>query len=253
MTRFLLFLTICITAVPTAGAGEPDQPVSPLWLYLPAGLGVGYLMAEGDRDIAHFFHNHRDTGIEDVGKTLTRSGDGKVILGVVGLTYGIGYFSEDSKMKETATLGAESLVISGVITETLKHGTGRQRPNYADGEDRWNGPRYFFRLDDKSFDSFPSGHATAAFALATTLAMHYPDGWVPPIAYTWAVGVTISRIYNEVHWTSDVLVGSAIGYFTARAVSYYHQRTGGGIILIPRIISIEGTNTLGLTLSLPLP
>ncbi|MFW6269745.1 MAG: phosphatase PAP2 family protein, partial [Bacillota bacterium] len=62
--------------------------------------------------------------------------------------------------------------------------------------------------------SFPSGHATGSFATATVLANHYPE--LGKFAYTWASLVAISRMYEDAHWFSDVVVGSAIGYFTAR-------------------------------------
>ncbi|MBI5198020.1 MAG: phosphatase PAP2 family protein [Nitrospirae bacterium] len=256
-------LSIFWTFLPVHASGETSSTVSrvvetpdpgrDLLLYLPVGLGLGYLIADGDRKIYRELHDHRDDQIEQASDFLTRSGDGKTLLGVVALSYGAGYFSDNAKLQETTILGVESLVISGLMTEGLKHMTGRQRPIYAGGEDRWNGPRYFFRADEDYFDSFPSGHATAAFALATSFALQYPDGWVPYAAYTWAAGVAASRVYNEVHWTSDILAGSAIGYFTARAVHRYRQKKEKGFLLLPRSLYSGREVVPGFVLLIPLP
>jgi membrane-associated phospholipid phosphatase len=247
-------LLLFVSWVNTAAYGEVDGTTrNRYWMALPAGLGLGYLISQGDQDIYSSLHRHRDPHLKDLSHFLTRSGDGKTVIGVVGLTYGAAYLTDNVKLQDTVYRGIESLAVSGVIAETIKHTAGRQRPIYANGDDRWNGPKYFFRMDKDYFDSFPSGHATAAFALATTIALQYPDGWVPYAAYTWAAGVSLSRIYNEAHWTSDVLVGSAIGFVTARQVNRYHEKHGKGFLLIPKFIEAGGTQTLGLDVTVPLP
>jgi membrane-associated phospholipid phosphatase len=61
--------------------------------------------------------------------------------------------------------------------------------------------------------SFPSGHATGAFALAAILAWFYPRlAWM---FWTLAVGCAASRYLDAVHWPSDCLAGAAVGYLAA--------------------------------------
>lgn len=63
--------------------------------------------------------------------------------------------------------------------------------------------------------SFPSGHTTGAFALATGLTLQYRHLYIAIPSYLFAVGVGVSRIYAGVHYPSDVLVGALVGTASA--------------------------------------
>ena len=65
-------------------------------------------------------------------------------------------------------------------------------------------------------DSFPSGHATTAFAGAATLSRFLPGRW--PVLFALAVAVAFSRVYVGVHFPADVLAGAALGLVTATAL-----------------------------------
>jgi hypothetical protein len=82
-------------------------------------------------------------------------------------------------------------------TGVLKAVVGRERPNGADD------------------NSFPSGHASCAFALATVLSEHNGIGVAVP-AYATAGLIAWSRLRRDAHWLSDVLAGGAIGYIVGR-------------------------------------
>ena len=74
--------------------------------------------------------------------------------------------------------------------------------------------------DDEVFDpySFPSGHTSSAFAIATSLSASYPEWYVIVPSMAWATTVGVSRAWLGVHYPSDILVGAGIGAGTALLV-----------------------------------
>ncbi len=104
---------------------------------------------------------------------------------------------------------AASVVIAGAAAGALKLAVGRVRP--ADSAQETD---HFQPFSDH--DSFPSGHATLAFATATALDCETAARWVPWVAYPIAGLVGWLRVHDDRHWTSDVVGGAALGYWTAR-------------------------------------
>ena len=144
-------------------------------------------------------------------------------------TYGI-LFHKD-KEKTTTLLATQAYVTAAAIETAMKYLTSRQRPNYYDlvtGKNShvFHGPFYhFLKKDNASFESFPSGHTTVAFAAATVFAMEYREyRIVPIIAYGAATAIGASRIIENAHWISDVMVGAALGFLCGRqVVNNYHR------------------------------
>jgi len=114
-----------------------------------------------------------------------------------------------------------AIATAGICTFALKEVVGRKRPDESPGDAA--------ALDPFSgHDSFPSGHATLAFAAATTLDRETSSRWVPAIGYPLAGFVAWSRIHDRRHWPSDVVAGAAIGFGVAwKAEDALHPRAGG--------------------------
>lgn len=123
---------------------------------------------------------------------------------------------KNDRLSATALTAGKAAVVSSVFVNVLKQAAHRHRPyqdNPADSKN-WDGP-----LGDWHHTSFPSGHTTLAFSVASVLASEYSETvWVPVVAYSLAAGTAISRVYHDKHWTSDVLVGSAFGWATGRFI-----------------------------------
>ena len=148
-----------------------------------------------------------------------------------------GYIFKKEKTKTTTFLATQAYITAAAIETALKYITGRQRPNYYDpvtgqNSPTWHGPFYQFQKDKngqkpplESYTSFPSGHTTVAFAAATVFAMEYKDiKIIPIIAYSAATLIGLSRIAENQHWASDVLVGAALGFLSGRqVVNNYHR------------------------------
>lgn len=71
-------------------------------------------------------------------------------------------------------------------------------------------------LEAPSTFSFPSGHATVAFACATVLALAVPRLRWP--LYALAALIAFSRVYVGVHYPGDTVAGAVLGYGIARAL-----------------------------------
>ncbi|MFC2113952.1 phosphatase PAP2 family protein [Bacteroidota bacterium] len=135
------------------------------------------------------------------------------------VNYAYGAIFNNQRDIDVSLMGLQSLLISAGFTYILKMGTQRHRPKTGDPYNTWDGPA--FSLD---YTSFPSGHSSSAWAIMTTIALEFNDyRAVGALAYTLATLTALSRVYENYHWSSDIFLGSAIGYFTARAVYHYHH------------------------------
>lgn len=93
----------------------------------------------------------------------------------------------------------DAAILSGIVTTSLKRITNVPRPGESDNR-----------------DSFPSGHASLAFATATVLADEYPTA--RPIWYLWAASVAASRVALNRHRVIEIVAGAAVGTWAALAV-----------------------------------
>jgi undecaprenyl-diphosphatase len=101
----------------------------------------------------------------------------------------------------------QSLIAHGIaalLANGMKHLVGRPRPKFIHAGD-WH-----MSLSWASgLDSFPSGHSTASFAVATVLAKRFP--LFGPLCIAVALFVALSRVLRGSHFPTDVLGGAVIG------------------------------------------
>ncbi|HVS98149.1 MAG TPA: phosphatase PAP2 family protein [Puia sp.] len=142
-----------------------------------------------------------------------------------------GWIFKRDKEKTTTLLATQAYITGAAVETVMKFLTSRQRPSYYDAltgrnSHVFHGPFYhFMKSDSYSYQSFPSGHTTVAFAAATVFAMEYKNIWfVPIISYSAATAIGLSRVVQNAHWISDVLVGAGLGFITGRqVVNNYHR------------------------------
>jgi membrane-associated phospholipid phosphatase len=159
----------------------------------------------------------------------TTAAPGSYLIG--GSMYAIGRFSNNRKLASLGLHGTEALVVGELTATALKSLVGRQRPyvtpRNASSYELLRGTR------GNDFRSFPSGHSVAAFAAAAAVTAETSRNdptstWiVAPIMYGGAALVGISRMYNNQHWASDVLVGAGIGTFAGLKVVRFHDSHSG--------------------------
>ena len=173
----------------------------------------------------------RKTGINNVSKFISNFGGLYEIGALIGLG-SYGYIFKNEKLKNTTLLATQSYITAGALESVLKFVSGRTRPSFysanEEAEPRFTGPFSKTARDlngKKVYSSFPSGHTTVAFAAATVFASEYRNiPAIPIIAYSMASLIGISRITENKHWTTDVLVGATIGFLSGKqVVNNYHR------------------------------
>jgi len=189
------------------------------WLKFSLISVITTAVADEEDNIQRWVQENRNAGTDRIARSAKPFGDGRYTLPVLAGLYCYGHFFQSERARRTALLSLESFVIAGILTETIKHTTQKHRPGSGELEDiRWDGPRF-----SNANLSFPSGHTTSAFAVATVLASEYGDcAFVPPLMYGAATLCAFSRINDNAHWLSDVIIGAAIGHFTAKDIVGLH-------------------------------
>lgn len=108
-----------------------------------------------------------------------------------------------------------------MLTYGLKYSVNRERP-YIAHPDLNVDPAFY-----ESSASFPSGHTSLAFSVATSLSLTHPKWYVIAPAYLWAGSVGYSRLNLGVHYPTDVLAGAVLGagsaYLTYKANEWYQK------------------------------
>ena len=135
------------------------------------------------------------------------------MIGLGGASFLFGEVTHNDHLRETGLLAGEAAINSTGVAYLFKEITQRQRPLQGNG----NGD--FF----KGGASFPSEHSAIAWSIASVWAHEYP-GWLSQTAaYGLASAITATRVTAKQHFPSDVIVGSALGWYFGRQVYRAHH------------------------------
>ncbi|MFO7659760.1 MAG: phosphatase PAP2 family protein [Candidatus Cloacimonadaceae bacterium] len=184
------------------------------WLKVGGIIFIGSSLYLFDEEISELAQRNRTALSNDAATVFNQFGEGKYVLPALGLTWLGGYAFDSPQTQDTALLSLKSFVLANSVTYSLKILTQRERPFAGKGKYFFSGSG--FTEKDKSF---PSGHTTLVWSIAPILAEQYKEvRWVAPTAYSIAAMTSLARIHHHRHWSSDVLAGAAVGYFTSQLV-----------------------------------
>lgn len=181
------------------------------WTVPLALVGAGLLAS----DTA--IEKHAPTGKSTVSHAVTASNAG--IAAIAGVGAGMflwGHVTNNDQERETGLLSGEAGIDAVIDTEVFKYAFGRERPFTGDRRGR------FFQ----GGTSFPSEHAAVSWAIASVIAHEYPGVMTQFLAYGLAGGVSAARFAGQKHFATDVLVGSALGWYLGRQVFRSHTHYG---------------------------
>jgi membrane-associated phospholipid phosphatase len=182
------------------------------WLPTLAVIGVTAALIVADpHDTAYF---RRTTEFGTFNKAFSGPITATEIAVVPAAFLVVGHFRHDSYAEKTALLAGEAYADSAIVDIAMKVATRRLRPSDIPPAGPFSDTFFRSHVSPSGIDtSFPSGHAAAAFAVATVFAHRYRQNrWVPWVAYGMASVISFSRVTNQAHFSSDVFVGAALGF-----------------------------------------
>lgn len=253
----------------SAQASAPFHFKTKQWIIVGASAAVTGILFTIDDPVDEWAKvqkpNHK--WVAKLSPNISRLGDDIGIYSV--LAFGLANAAlKNEKGFQTSLLATQAIITSGIWIRAIKLLTGRERPlaSYVNSKSEsgyWYGP--FAMIDQDlairrgpaSFDSFPSGHTSEAFAIATVFATQYRDiKAVPIISYSIASLVGISRLTEHEHWTSDVFVGALFGYAAGKQVTSVFNKIHGNYLTSvhqksknkTELTFIQSGNTIGFSL-----
>jgi membrane-associated phospholipid phosphatase len=195
--KLILFDTGDILTAPVRWDGND-------WLKL--GIGAGAVTATAlvlDKPIREASQRSRTPSRDDFATAIQGFGM-QYSWAVIGAFAVAGWgFDDGASRRVVVDALAASLIASGIVTTAVKYGVGRYRPSETAAT--WTAQPFSGHI------SFPSGHATQAFALAAVISGHYHETWVRVTAFFVAGCVGLARIHLDKHYASDVVAGALIG------------------------------------------
>ena len=173
---------------------------------VPAVLGLSMTAFLVDEGVNRFVRDHQSGFLDHLSDITDAAGEKTIVVPAVVLTYSAARFLlKNERLESTALKSMQSVVVTALATEGLKHLAGRSRPFNNHGA-------YAFKPfpgGSDQYKSLPSGHTSLAFALFTPFAEEY-SRWI----YIIPVAVAAGRVYQNKHWLSDVMLGGGIGFIS---------------------------------------
>jgi hypothetical protein len=184
---------------------------------------------------------------------------GVFVIGVG--SYAWGRLAPHPDMADFGWHTTEAALVGVTVTEILQGTIGRSRP-YVSADTNPRDFKFGAGFSSTAHGSFPSGHATIAFAAAAAATSEVQRHWP---RYTWVSGtvlygsasmVALARTYQNKHWASDVVLAAGIGTFAGlKTVKYAHLHPDKFLdrVLLNTRISPDGRGGGMLSWSVPLP
>lgn len=155
-------------------------------------------------------------GPKDLNTAMYFLGDGITHFSIAASFWLTGLINKDNRALQTGSQLTEAILSTGLVTQTLKHLTGRQSP-YTSTCDagRWDffPNQQVYNNHVPEYDAFPSGHLATAMATVTVISSNYPEyKFIKPVGYSLMGVLAFAMLNNGVHWASDYPLSLALGY-----------------------------------------
>jgi membrane-associated phospholipid phosphatase len=183
--------------------------------------GISYSLDNTTFDLMERNHSSFNDDFSDIAAIY---GSGYVAAGLPVTMYVTGLVFKDQWLRETAVLMGSTVLLTSAITTVGKFVAGRARPYAGFGRSEFKPFK-----SGATFKSFPSGHATASFAISAVLAARIKNPWASVGLYGAATITSISRLYTHDHWLSDIVFAAAYSTAVAHSVVGWFEEGDRGV------------------------
>jgi len=182
-------------------------------------IGIGAGLVALDSPLSRFSTTVQEKNLTKASNSIGAAASWSGSLGFIGAFYLSGRLRNDAWQQDTAALALRSALHASLITATIKRLAGRERPRVENHRGRFGNVGEF----SSSYESFPSGHASSAWAIASVVASRYPKTWVRWTSYGGAALISVSRVTGKKHFYADIFIGSYLGYKIGKWVVKGHS------------------------------
>lgn len=148
-------------------------------------------------------------------KTVNEFGTFRIVAPASAAIFGATLLTKNKKLQDAAFTSFQAVINTAITVNTAKFVFARSRPSELDGAHDFD----FFHPGETSF---PSGHASTAFALFVPWVSYYPNVFTYSLMAI-PLSTSIARIADGKHWLSDVTAGALIGTYWGMYLSKRHQ------------------------------
>ncbi len=196
-----------------------------------------------DIDLLEHINLNRQENLDPAFKFITNSVT-PLIIAVPAGTMAYALTKKDDQSLQNAVKVSSSILLAGVVTTGLKFAVNRERP--------FDAYPHIDKVASVTTPSFPSGHTTYAFALATSVSLNYQKWYIVVPSYVWAGAVGYSRMHLGLHYPSDVLAGAVIGSGSAFLCHKINEKISEKYGEIKFLSSMVSTDYVQLSLFIPI-
>ena len=178
-------------------------------------LSISLFAQNWDINTLHKINSWDGRFIRNYNKVISKT-EPYIAIGIPVAMVTAAWIKNDKKLLKDAIYIGSSVAGAFVVTYGMKYLIGRERPY-----EKY--PNRVHAYSQENSPSFPSGHTSTAFALATSLCIKYPKWYVIAPSALWACSVGVSRMNEGVHYPSDVFTGAVVGAGCAVANIYINR------------------------------
>ena len=196
------------------------------WIVAGSSVALTGLLISMDEAVSQpFFKWTNNTG-QKFGEIGDVAGGVPFQLGISGLALGAGLIVKNKPLQNFALDNVQAQLYTGGITVLVKELFHRARPETGLGAYAWYGP-----FKGRNNESFFSGHTSLSFCTATMIFLHsHRKWWVGVLSYSGATAIGLSRMQQQKHWSSDVVMGAVVGAAVAGFVYKQQEKRRQGLV-----------------------